>query len=165
MPNLQNADLQNQNLRKALSLAIDREDFAQNVLKDGSVEANGFVPEDLSKGPNGEDFREDANDFTTYDANAAQEALNQALQELGKSEVTLRLLYGTDESPMDTMATYLQNAFTKLDGLNIEMVATDQNRIVSTTKKANGDFDLACTRWGTRLWRSDYVFILNEDRQ
>ena len=116
MPNLQNADLQNQNLRKALSLAIDREDFAQNVLKDGSVEANGFVPEDLSKGPNGEDFREDAKDFTTYDANAAQEALNQALQELGKSEVTLRLLYGTDESPMDTMATYLQNAFTKLDG-------------------------------------------------
>lgn len=147
MPNLQNADLQNQNLRKALSLAIDREDFAQNVLKDGSVEANGFVPEDLSKGPNGEDFREDAKDFTTYDANAAQEALNQALQELGKSEVTLRLLYGTDESPMDTMATYLQNAFTKLDGLNIEMVATTkQDRIYN--KEANGDFDLACTRWG-----------------
>ncbi len=57
------------------------------------MEANGFVPEDLSKGPNGEDFREDAKDFTTYDANAAQEALNQALQELGKSEVTLRLFF------------------------------------------------------------------------
>ena len=39
----------------------------------------------------------------------AQEALNQALQELGKSEVTLRLLYGTDESPMDTNG----NVFTK----------------------------------------------------
>ena len=37
-PNFQNTDLQNLNLRKALSLAIDREDFATNVLKDGSIE-------------------------------------------------------------------------------------------------------------------------------
>ena len=146
-PNFQNTDLQNLNLRKALSLAIDREDFATNVLKDGSIEANGFVPEDLSIGPNGQDFRDDAKDFTTYDLEAAQAALDQALQELGKSEITLKLMYGTDESPMDTMATYLQNAFTKLDGLNIEMVATTkQDRIY--VKQANGDFDISCTRWG-----------------
>ena len=104
-PNFQNTDLQNLNLRKALSLAIDREDFATNVLKDGSIEANGFVPEDLSIGTrHGQDFRDDAKDFTTYDVEAAQTALNQALQELGKSEITLKLMYGTDESPMDTMA-------------------------------------------------------------
>ena len=146
-PNFQNTDLQNLNLRKALSLAIDREDFATNVLKDGSIEANGFVPEDLSIGPNGQDFRDDAKDFTTYDLEAAQAALDQALQELGKSEITLKLMYGTDESPMDTMATYLQNAFTKLDGLNIEMVATTkQDRIYN--KQANGEFDISCTRWG-----------------
>ncbi len=146
-PNFQNTDLQNLNLRKALSLAIDREDFATNVLKDGSIEANVFVPEDLSIGPNGQDFRDDAKDFTTYDLEAAQAALDQALQELGKSEITLKLMYGTDESPMDTMATYLQNAFTKLDGLNIEMVATTkQDRIYN--KQANGDFDISCTRWG-----------------
>lgn len=146
-PNFQNTDLQNLNLRKALSLAIDRKDFATNVLKDGSIEANGFVPEDLSVGPNGQDFRDDAKDFTTYDLEAAQAALDQALQELGKSEITLKLMYGTDESPMDTMATYLQNAFTKLDGLNIEMVATTkQDRIY--VKQANGDFDISCTRWG-----------------
>lgn len=145
--NFNNTDLQNQNLRKALSLAINREDFATNVLKDGSKEANGFIPSQLSIGPEGQDFRDDAADYTEYNLDEAQAAMDQALAELGKDSVTLRLLYGTDESPMDTMATYLQNAFSQLEGLNIEMVATTkQDRIY--TKQANRDFDLACTRWG-----------------
>ena len=57
------------------------------------------------------------------------------------------MTYGTDESPMDQMAEYLQNALTKLDGFNVEMVATTkQDRIYNKMK--NGDFDIACTRWG-----------------
>ena len=48
---------------------------------------------------------------------------------------------------MDIFATYLQNSFSKLDGLNIEMVATTkQDRIYN--KQKNGDFDICCTRWG-----------------
>ena len=48
---------------------------------------------------------------------------------------------------MDVLATYLQNAFSKLKGLNIEMVATTkQDRIYN--KQANGEFDIALTRWG-----------------
>ena len=48
---------------------------------------------------------------------------------------------------MDVLATYLQSAFTKLKGLNIEMVATTkQDRI--NNKQKNGDYDLALTRWG-----------------
>ena len=48
---------------------------------------------------------------------------------------------------MDQLATYLQDAFSQLDGLEIEMVATTkQDRIY--TKQANQDFDIACTRWG-----------------
>ena len=72
---------------------------------------------------------------------------NEGLKELGKSEITLRLTYGTDESPMDVFATYLQNAFSSLKGLKIEMVATTkQDRIYN--KQKNGDFDLSVTRWG-----------------
>ena len=111
-PNLENSDLANLNVRKALSLAINRKDLCENVLKDGS-----------------------------------QAALDEGLKELGKSEITLRLTYGTDESPMDVFATYLQNAFSSLKGLKIEMVATTkQDRIYN--KQKNGDFDLSVTRWG-----------------
>lgn len=61
---------------------------------------------------------------------------------MGKSEITLRITYGTDESPMDVFSTYLQNALSKLNGIKIEMVATTkQDRIYN--KQKNGDFDLA----------------------
>ena len=77
----------------------------------------------------------------------AQESLDEGLKELGKDQITLRITYGTDESPMDVFATYLQNALSKLNGIKIEMVATTkQDRIYN--KQKNGDFDLAVTRLG-----------------
>ena len=146
-PNLENSDLANLNVRKALSLAINRKDLCENVLKDGSQAAKGFVPSGLSISPEGKDFRDEAATYTSYDKKAAQAALDEGLKELGKSEITLRLTYGTDESPMDVFATYLQNAFSSLKGLKIEMVATTkQDRIYN--KQKNGDFDLSVTRWG-----------------
>lgn len=145
--NINNEDLANANVRKALSLAINREDFCENVLKDGSKPAGGFVPTNLSISPSGEDFRGQAGTYTSYDQAAAQEALDAGLKELGKKSITLRITYGTDESPMDKMATYLQNSFSSLEGLEIEMVATTkQDRIYN--KQKNRDFDIACTRWG-----------------
>ena len=145
--NFQNSDLANLNVRKAISLAINRKDLCENVLKDGSQVAGGFIPSGLATSPDGVDFRKDSGNFTSYDKKKAQESLDEGLKELGKSEITLRLTYGTDESPMDVFATYLQNAFSSLKGLKIEMVATTkQDRIYN--KQKNGDFDLSVTRWG-----------------
>ena len=146
-PNLENADLANLNVRKAISLAINRKDLCENVLKDGSQVAGGFIPSGLATSPDGVDFRKDSGNFTSYDKKKAQESLDEGLKELGKEQITLRITYGTDESPMDVFATYLQNAFSSLKGLKIEMVATTkQDRIYN--KQKNGDFDLSVTRWG-----------------
>ena len=145
--NFQNSDLANLNVRKAISLAINRKDLCENVLKDGSQVAGGFIPSGLATSPDGVDFRKDSGYFTSYDKKKAQESLDEGLKELGKDQITLRITYGTDESPMDVFATYLQNALSKLDGIKVEMVATTkQNRIYN--KQKNGDFDLAVTRWG-----------------
>ena len=145
--NFQNSDLANLNVRKAISLAINRKDLCENVLKDGSQVAGGFIPSGLATSPDGVDFRKDSGNFTSYDKKKAQESLDEGLKELGKDQITLRITYGTDESPMDVFATYLQNALSKLDGIKVEMVATTkQNRIYN--KQKNGDFDLAVTRWG-----------------
>ena len=145
--NFQNSDLANLNVRKAISLAINRKDLCENVLKDGSQVAGGFIPSGLATSPDGIDFRKDSGNFTSYDKKKAQESLGEGLKELGKDQITLRITYGTDESPMDVFATYLQNALSKLDGIKVEMVATTkQDRIYN--KQKNGDFDLATTRWG-----------------
>ena len=145
--NFQNSDLANLNVRKAISLAINRKDLCENVLKDGSQVAGGFIPSSLATSPDGVDFRKDSGNFTSYDKKKAQESLDEGLKELGKDQITLRITYGTDEAPMDVFATYLQNALSKLDGIKVEMVATTkQDRIYN--KQKNGDFDLATTRWG-----------------
>ena len=145
--NFQNSDLANLNVRKAISLAINRKDLCENVLKDGSQVAGGFIPSGLATSPDGVDFRKDSGNFTSYDKKKAQESLEEGLKELGKDQITLRITHGTDESPMDVFATYLQNALSKLDGVKVEMVATTkQDRIYN--KQKNGDFDLAVTRWG-----------------
>ena len=79
-PNLENSDLANLNVRKALSLAINRKDLCENVLKDGSQAAKGFVPSGLSISPEGKDFRDEAATYTSYDKKAAQAALDEGLK-------------------------------------------------------------------------------------
>ena len=145
--NFNDKTMQNKNLRAALSYAINRKDLCENVLKDGSKTANGFVPAQLSAGPDGKDFRDTAGKYTGYDLKKAQEYLDAAKKELGTDEIQVDLLYGTDESPMDTMAEYLQGSFSKLKGLKINMVATvKKDRIYN--REANRQFQMVCTRWG-----------------
>jgi len=136
----------NKNLRHALSYAINRKDLCDNILKDGSQPATGFVPAQLCKSPSGKDFREESGKYVDYDVKKAQEYLDAAKKELGTDTITVDLLYGTDESPMDTFAEYLQGSFTKLMGLKVNMVATvKKDRIYN--REASGNFQIACTRW------------------
>ncbi len=74
--------LQNLNLRKALAYAIDREAIAKDVLKDGSIAADGEIPVDLATGPDGKDFRETAGKLTEYDPAKAAEFYAAAVKEL-----------------------------------------------------------------------------------
>ena len=144
--NFNNKALANKNIRKALSLAIDRKDLCNKVLKDGSREADGFVSADFTYGPDGKEYRSEGKDYTQYNLKEAQAAFDQGLKELGVSSLKLRLLYGTDETPADTEAEYLQACFKKLKGLDIEMVATvKKDRIYN--REASGNFQIACTRW------------------
>ncbi len=136
----------NKNLRHALSYAINRKDLCDNILQDGSQPATGFVPAQLCKSPSGKDFREESGKYVDYDVKKAQEYLDAAKKELGTDTITVDLLYGTDESPMDTFAEYLQGSFTKLKGLKVNMVATvKKDRIYN--REASGNFQIACTRW------------------
>ena len=85
--NFQNSDLANLNVRKAISLAINRKDLCENVLKDGSQVAGGFIPSGLATSPDGVDFRKDSGNFTSYDKKKAQESLDEGLKELGKDQL------------------------------------------------------------------------------
>ncbi len=146
--NFKNETIANENVRYALSYAIDRDDLCNSILKDGSSAATGFVPTGLATNENGADFRAEAGAFenVAYDLEKAQEYLDAAKKELGVSEITVDLLYGTDENIEDA-ANYLKSSFDKLDGLTATTTATTkQDRIYNKMK--NGDYEIAITRWG-----------------
>lgn len=147
--NYDNEYLKNENLRKAISTVIDREDLVENVLKDGSVVCGGFVPEALSTGPDGKDYRESApeyfNVFAEDGLKAAQEYWDKAKEELGVDSISLSLLYEPSD-PSKPAAEFIQSEIQKLDGITVEMVSQEkENRI---EKQKAGDFDMVLTRWG-----------------
>ena len=145
--NHNNKDLQNANIRKALSLAVNRKSLCNDILKDGSSPAEGFVPAKLTKSPDGKDFRDVSGSYTSYNLKEAQAALDQGLKELGKKSITLGLLYGSDETSSDKVAEYLETNFSKLKGLKIEMKATTFKDKINN-RLPGGNFDLCINGWG-----------------
>ncbi len=145
-PNLNDANLSNKNLRLALAYALDKEDLVSNVLKDGSVVGQGFVPTLLATGPDGVDFRATAGDYLVPSTTTAQEYFAKALQELGKDEITIALMY-ENADPAKSAAEYLQaNLEQNLPGLTVELdMQIKENRIELQKDRA---FEVALTRWG-----------------
>ena len=146
-----NEDLENLNIRKGISAAIDREDFVNNILKDGSIVPTGYHPHDLSTSPSGTDFADDCGDLlakngNSYDLAKAQEYIDAGLKELGKDSITFTLMYGDDEGSATEAATYVKNALDKLKGVNCELSSTQKKSRLDTMKTAT--FDCAVHRWG-----------------
>ncbi len=139
------------NIRKGLSAAIDRVDLCDNILKDGSSPATGFVASETYTTVDGLDFASADGDLLEvneidYDLEKAQAYIDAGLAELGVDEIELSLVYGTDES-VDTVATYLEQALNALDGVTLTLTATQKQSRISNYQ-ATGEFDLSLTRWG-----------------
>ncbi len=133
----------NQNIRKALDLAIDRKALTDTILSNGSVAATGLIPT-MMNGLNGKSFREMEGDVTTFDAGKAKEYWDKGVSELGAAPKISLLLEDTSEAK--DVATFLQSEFKKNLGAEIT--------IDSKTKKArnalmDGDqYQMAITGWG-----------------
>ncbi len=144
--NFGNEYLANENIRKAISLAIDKEDLVNNVLKDGSIVAKGFVPTALATGPDGKDYRETAPSYMDTNIDEAKKCWEAGLKELGVDSISLNMLFDNAD-PAKSAAEYLQSHLqSTLDGLTIEMVAQEKNNRIEMQKSR--DFDISLTRWG-----------------
>lgn len=148
-PNLEVAELNNLNLRKALTMAIDREEIVQEVLQDGSKATYTVIPQQFVTGPDGKDFSADRNKYEevcVYNVEQATEYWNKALAELGVTELTLELLADADDAPQ-MVAEELKAQWEKaLPGLTVTVVTEPKNRRIEAMQE--GTFQLALTRWG-----------------
>ncbi len=143
--NHQVESLANLNLRKAISYAIDRETIAKNVLKDGSIEANGIIPEKFATSPNGKDYREEVSDLTSYDPSEALKYYEEAKKELGQ-DVTIELLF-EDSEASKAVAEYIQNNLeTNLKGITVTLNSKPKKTRLQLMKEQQ--YQIALHRWG-----------------
>lgn len=144
--NQKKGDLSNKNLNNALAYAFNREQIANAVLNDSSIEANFFVPVKLATGPDGKDFRDTAPKYFTDGKDKAKEYWEKAKAEIGKDTVTIELLFEDSEASKKVAEFMKAEIETTLEGLTVELKS--QPKKTRLKLMDTGDYEVCLTRWG-----------------
>ena len=147
--------LANENIRKAIAMAFDKQAYVDTVLQNGSIPANGLVPESLAVDPaTGEDYREQNGDLLKFDKKQAQEYFAKGLQELGVDSLSLEILSDDTENAKKSIE-FLQGQLTQnLPGLEITLRNVPFK--VRLDANSNQDYDIQLSLWG-----ADYADPIN----
>ncbi|MEN1966801.1 peptide ABC transporter substrate-binding protein [Lentibacillus sp. N15] len=139
--------LANKNIRKALAMAFDKKAYTDQVLANGSVPSDGYVPRGLANDPeSGEDFREQSGDLIGYDVDKAKEYWEKGLKELGVDSLELDYLSDDTENAKTTSEYFKNQLETNLDGLKLSLQNVPfKNRLKKTTDQ---DYDIVMHGWG-----------------
>ena len=144
--NQDNEALANENIRRAIAIAFNKNDLVENVLSNGSVAANYAVPADFVKDAEGKDFRDVNGDLLTHDVEKAKEYWTKGLAELGVSEVTLTLL-GSDTDAAKKVDQYLKDQWeTNLEGLTVKI--ENVPFAVRIDREQKEQYDMVDSGWG-----------------
>ncbi|MHC1772221.1 MAG: peptide ABC transporter substrate-binding protein [Flexilinea sp.] len=151
-----NPYLQNLNLRKALSLVIDREELAKAILNGDGIPAVGVVPDGVAVNPtDGKSIAEDFGKLVYTDIPEAQKLFATALEELGVDSIELRLVT-SDTDEHIKIGQYLQSVFeTNLKGLTIDLANVPAS--VRFEEMMSYKFDLALGGWTGDYDPTSYV--------
>ncbi|SDQ50618.1 peptide ABC transporter substrate-binding protein [Carnobacterium viridans] len=147
--------LANENIRKAIAMAFDKQAFADTVLQNGSIPANGLVPAELAVDPaTDKDFREQNGDLLSFDVEQAQKYFEAGLKELGVDSLTLEIL-GDDTENAKKSLEFMQGQLTSnLPGLEINLRNVPFK--VRLEANSNQDYDIQMAGWG-----ADYADPIN----
>lgn len=145
--NQENEAMANINIRKAISMAFDKEALVNDVLQNGSLAANYAVPADFVKHPEtGEDFRDKYGDFNTFNAEEAKKYWEKGLAEIGKTELTLEYVAGDSETAK-LMDSYIKDQLqNNLPGLTINLNSVPFS--VRLDREDSQDYDILHSGWG-----------------
>lgn len=142
--NTDDAFLANENIRKAINLAIDRDDLVKDVLKNGSEPAGGIVPPSIM-GYNNQSFRDESPAQPEYDPALAKQYFEKGLQELGLSAPPSDLTLMVYDDDRKKVALAIQDQLETNLGLK---VAIDPKPVKQKLNLENkGYFQMSVGRW------------------
>ncbi len=142
-------ELDNLNIRYALTFAIDRDAIAENVLKDGSAPTYTAVPPQFAAGPDGSDFSEDQTKFAdvcAFDSAKAADYWKKGLEELGVSEISVEMVVDADDAPQKVAQVLKEQWENTLPGFTVDLRVEPKKQRVQDMQ--DGNFELGLTRWG-----------------
>lgn len=137
---------QNEKVRQAISLSIDRASLVDQILGDGSLEPSGLVPAKMSYSPTKkEDFAKAAGTSLQTDKKAAKQLWAQAKKEMDIKKLNIELVtYDTDS--IKKLAEYIQSALeSNLEGVKVDVMIVPVTVAIERGQKA--DFDLFLFGW------------------
>ncbi|HCM90534.1 MULTISPECIES: peptide ABC transporter substrate-binding protein [Vagococcus] len=140
------SEFKNEDLRKAISYAIDRESLANQILADGSVASKGLVPKDVAKSPKGgKDFTEEAGSELGYDSKKAKKHWEKAKKDLGKETIKVDLLASDTDSSKKAIEFLKGSLEEELPGLKVNLSPVPFS--VRLDRSNKGDFSMVYGGW------------------
>nr|WP_306813084.1 peptide ABC transporter substrate-binding protein [Paenibacillus soyae] len=141
----------NVKVRKAFSMALDRQSLIDNVAQANQQPAFGLVPPSIT-GPEGKMFREVYPDTGYFSENVeeAKKLLAEGLAELGLSSfpADVTLLYNTSEGHK-ALAEAAVDMWRKNLGVEVKLANQEWGTFLETRKA--GGFDIARSGWGADI--------------
>lgn len=142
--NSQKAPFDNPKVRKALSLAINREALVTNVIKGGKKPAYAWVAPGLVNPATGKDFREEGGNYVQEDVNLAKKLLAEAGYPDGKGLPPITILFNTGEMHK-AVGEAIQEMWKQ--NLGISVTLTNQESKVFLDSRSQGEFQVARASW------------------
>lgn len=140
-------------IRKAFSLAIDRNYIVENVSQAGEVPATGYVPAGVNDaaGPGSDDFRTVGGEYYSvaeedYEKNCeeARALLAEAGYPNGEGFPTVEYMYNTNDKHK-AIGEALQNMWQEQLGVTVNLSNQDWNVFLESRKQ--GDYQIARNGW------------------
>lgn len=143
----ENSPYRNENLRKAISYAIDREAVVDSILGDGCIASTGLIPAEMAYSPkDGSDFIKANNSLLAYDKEQAKKYWEQAQKELGTNNLKIDIL-SDDTDSNKKVAEYIQGSLKEtFSGMDITVTSVPFS--VRLDREKVGDFEIVLRGWG-----------------
>lgn len=141
------AAFKNADVRKALSLAIDRTQLVNDVLQDGSIASKGFVPAGMGNNPKtGEAFNQEAyvKSGVSYDLKQAKTLLAKGLKQTGDKQLDVSLSVSDTDTSKQT-AEFVQSSLEKLPNVKVTIKTVPYVQLI--TQQNNGNYELTLAGW------------------
>ena len=140
-------EFQNKKIRQAISMVIDRKEFVNKVLGNGSIPSKGLVSTGLAT-RNGKDFADASyvKDGATVNFAKAKKLWAEGLKEIGKDSLTFGLLSDDTDGAKKT-TEFIQSAIeSNLKGAKVECANVPFKTRLNRTNQ--GQFDVVISAWG-----------------